>query len=179
MKTGMRTTELCTLRIEHIDFDTYHFQVLDSKKHAFCPYPLPLDIKTLELIKAFVGSRIEGFVFRQTQTWKYARADMPLSKQTVWTIIHNIGLAAGVEGLTPRHFREWFAAEWYYCTSERERDLPELQRFLRHKKPGTTLDYVNSMVFQENMDAAYRRRMDEVAGRFVGGCQKQKEMIKK
>jgi len=178
MKTGLRTTELCTLKIEHLDFDTYHFKVLDSKKHRFCPYPLALDVKTVELIRELIGNRVEGFVFRQSQSWKKVRADAPLTKQTVWTIIHNIGVALGIEGLTPRSFRQWFAAEWYYHADEEKRDLPELQRYLRHERPGTTLDYVNAMVFQEDVDAAYRRRMDEVAGRFVEGCHfKQKEVV--
>jgi integrase len=107
-------------------------------------------------------------------SWRKTKADQPLTKQTVWTIIHNIGKVAGIDGLTPRHFRQWFAAEWYYNASESERDLPELQRFLRHEKPGTTLDYVNSMVFQENMDAAYRRRMDEVAKPFTQNKKEEK-----
>jgi len=178
VKTGLRTSELCTLRIEHIDFNTYCFQVVDSKKHKFCPYPLPLDVETVELIKQFIADRVEGYVFTH-QTWGRARADKPLTKQTIWALVRRIGKAAGVEGLKPRHFREAFAAEWYYCASESERDLPELQRYLRHKKPGTTLDYVNSMVLQENVDAAYRRRLDPVAKSFASGClhKNKKEMV--
>jgi integrase len=55
MKIGLRTGEICSLRIEYINFEEKTFHVLDSKRKRL--YPLPLDALTLQLIQDLVGSR--------------------------------------------------------------------------------------------------------------------------
>jgi len=161
MKAGLRTNEICTLRIEKIDFESCNFEVLDSKKYCF--YPLPLDMKSVDLIRKLVAPRTEGYVFRQLTSWKEARADEPLHKVTVWVRVKNIGKAAGVEGFKPRILRDFFAAHWHYV---KKGNLETLRQIMRHESIEVTGHYVASMVFKEDIEQEYRANVDEVASRF-------------
>lgn len=152
MKIGLRTSELCTLRIEWIDFKNRGFQVLDSKKKRL--YPLPLDAVSLELIRELIGERREGYVFTRRGKGKYLYAGKPLSRIDVYHIIRRIGLDAGVQGLSPRLLRHYFAAEWAYI---KHGNLEILRRILRHKSLATTQYYLSRLVFWEDLQAEYER----------------------
>lgn len=160
MKIGLRTGELCTLRIENIDFQSRSFKVLDSKRKEF--YPLPLDPVTLELIQLLVGKRLEGYVFRQRQTWTQKRADEPLKDQSVWIRVRNIAQEAGVLGFNPRLLRHYFAADWH----EKKKSIYVLQQIMRHKSLASTQFYLARLVFFEDIQKVY----DEVTtGPFASG----------
>ena len=85
---GPRTSEVCSLRVENVDFETSHVRLLDSKKKQL--FELPLDIETVELLKLLIGDRREGYVFRQLTSWKNVKHEKPLTKQTIWVRIHRI-----------------------------------------------------------------------------------------
>jgi integrase len=158
LKTGMRTFETCTLRIEDVDFERCHFNVLDSK--SGCLVNVPLDLETVELLRLFIGERREGYVFNHSGTWNYARAEKPWTKGYVWQLVKRIGKQAGVEGLKPRTFRQYFAANWIY---KEKGSIVALQCILRHNSLRSTDCYVSKFVFQEDIEAEYRAHMDNVA----------------
>jgi len=156
MKIGLRTTEICTLCVEHIEFSACKFKVLDSKKKRF--YPLPLDVLTLQYIKDLVGDKHEGYVFiRQDST---AGSNSPLSRKAVWQIVREIGEAAGVKNLNPRVLRHYFAAHWVYVDRKPKQDL---QLFLRHTNPLTTELYLSRLRFAEDLDKIYHEKQSPFA----------------
>lgn len=150
MKIGLRTTEIGTLTIEDIDFESRSFEVLDSKKKRM--FPLPLDVLTLQFIKDLIGDKTEGPVFTR-ETWKM-RQNMPLTRGAVWHMIHKIGLEAGVQGFSPRLLRHYFAAHWIYVEHKSKQTL---QTILRHTNPLTTEFYLARLSFFEDMEKEYRR----------------------
>jgi hypothetical protein len=154
MKIGLRTGEICSLRVENIDFEDKTFHVLDSKRRRL--YPLPLDVLTLQLIQDLVGSRQEGYVFTRevySRSWSHVKKDMPLHVATIEKVVEKIGLAAGVEGLTPRLLRHFFAAEWH----RQGGSLELLRRILRHKSLAYTQFYLSRLVYFEDLQGEYQR----------------------
>ena len=149
MKIGLRTGEICTLRIENIDFESRVFQVLDSKRKKL--YPLPLDPVTLELIRLLIGKRLEGYVFRQRKTWTNKRADKPLHDCAVWVRVKTIAKEVGVDNFNPRILRHFFAAEWHRSN----KSLEVLRRILRQKNLGYTQFYLARLVYFEDVQKTY------------------------
>ena len=154
MKIGLRTGEICSLRVEDINFQERTFQVLDSKKKRL--YPLPLDAVTLQLIQDLVGSRREGYVFTRevySRSWSHVKAGLPLRVGTVEVRVKRIAEAAGVKGFTPRLLRHFFAAEWY----RRGGSLELLRRILRHKSLAYTQFYLSRLVYFEDLQGEYQK----------------------
>jgi site-specific recombinase XerC len=150
MTIGLRTGEIATLQIENINFETRSFQVLDSKKKVL--FPLPLDMLTLQLIKDLCGFRTHGYVFRQTQSWKYVKGDKPLTVQNIWYVIHKIAREAGVSNFNPRMLRHYFAAHWIY---DLHKSVPSLQYILRHESLESTQVYIGRLSFWEDVQREY------------------------
>jgi len=146
--SGLRTGEISTLEPKHIDFEHGTFYVFDSKQKTLCSYPIPLDMVTLQLLEDLLAGRREGYVFNRARSWKYCKANEPLSIQEIWYVIHKLGVEAGVEGLKPRHLREYFAYNWA-CVEEK--NLVTLQLILRHESLETTQIYIHKMYPWEKM----------------------------
>jgi len=155
MKIGLRTNEIRTLNIEDIDFTSFSFRVLDSKKKQF--YPLPLDGITLQLIKDLIGNRVEGNVFTREDNWKIRAQHKPLSRVAIWYLFHGIGLAAGVKDFNPRICRHWFACKWLEEMRKpgSTKTIVGLQRILRHKNIATTTFYLARLVFFEDIQEEF------------------------
>lgn len=155
MKIGLRTTEIRTLNIEDIDFQSRSFQVLDSKKKRM--FPLPLDVLTLQFIKDLIGARVEGNVFTREDSWKIARQNKPLSRTAVWYVVHGIGVKAGVEGFSPRTCRHYFACKWLeeMRKPSSKKTIVGLQRILRHNNIATTTFYTAQLTFEEDIADEY------------------------
>jgi len=156
MKIGLRISEITTLNIEDINFGDRSFQVLDSKKKRF--FPLPLDMITLQLIKDLIGEREEGTVFTRQDRWRIAKQHKPLSRVAAWYLFHSIGLAAGVEGFSPRICRHYFAAKWHEDMKKQgsKKTLEGLRRILRHTSLTTTTFYLQRLVFFEDIQEQYQ-----------------------
>jgi len=161
MKSGLRTGEICTLNIEDIDFELGELQVLDSKKKKFSP--VPTDVLTLQFIKDLIVDRTEGPVFTREDNWKIRLQHKPLSRVAVWYLIHGIGLAAGVKGVSPRLLRHYFVASLMYPKPDEQGNRPEpasietVRRMLRHTNLATTTFYVARFVFPEDIKRDYDR----------------------
>jgi hypothetical protein len=159
MKIGLRTGEICTLRIENIDFESRSFQIVDSK--SLKVYPLPLDPVSLQLLKDLIGNRSEGYVFTQKGSWKNAKAGQPLTVSTVWIQVKKIAEAASVQGFNLRMLRHYFAADW----TMHNKNLEVLRRILRHKSLAYTQIYLSRLVFWEDVQREYESVQD---GPFTG-----------
>lgn len=155
MKIGLRTSEICTLTIEDIDFESRSFQVLDSKKKRF--FPLPLDVLTLQYIKDLIGSRGEGNVFVREDNLKIARLKKPLSRTAIWYLFHGIGVKAGVQDFSPRMCRHYFATKWFIVE---KKSIEGLRRILRHKNLATTTMYLARLVFFEDIQKEYQHTQE-------------------
>jgi integrase len=154
MKIGLRTGEICSLRVENINFEDKTFYVLDSKRKRL--YPLPLDVLTLQLIQDLIGPRREGYVFTRevySRSWSHKKSGQPLHIGTVENVVEKIGEAAGVEKLTPRLLRHFFAAEWH----RQGGSLELLRRILRHKSLAYTQFYLSRLVYFEDLQGEYQR----------------------
>jgi hypothetical protein len=150
MKIGLRTGEIATLKIENIDFEDRTFQVLDSKKLTL--FPLPLDVLTLQLIQDLVGKRREGYVFGHVGSWTHVKAEQPLSRVEIWQIIHDTAQKAGVEGVSPRLLRHYFACHWIYVE---RKSVVTLQRLMRHSDLSVTFFYTRALSFFEDDQDEY------------------------
>lgn len=149
MKIGLRTGEICTFRIEKIDFTNRMFLVLDSKKYK--EYPLPLDMVTLQFIKDLVGKRTDGYVFTH-KSWGRKRAGKRLLDQTIEAVVENIAEATGVKNFSPRILRHFFAAEWHYI---QHKSIELLRRILRHKNLAYTQFYLSRLIFWEDLQREF------------------------
>jgi integrase len=152
MKIGLRTGEICGLRVENINFDDKTFYVLDSKRKHL--YPLPLDVLTLQLIRDLIGPRQEGYVFTRevySRSWSHTKGDKPLHDATVEKRLQKIAEAAGVKGFTPRLLRHYFAVTWLKAG----KNLELLRRILRHKSLAYTQFYLSRLVYFEDLKAEY------------------------
>jgi len=154
MKIGLRTGEICSLKIENINFQDKTFHVLDSKRKRL--YPLPLDALTLQLIQDLIGPRQEGYVFTRevySRSWSHKKAEKPLHVTTVLVTVKRIALKVGVEGFTPRLLRHYFAAEWH----KQGGSLELLRRILRHKSLAYTQFYLSRLVYFEDLKGEYEK----------------------
>jgi hypothetical protein len=164
LKVGLRTGEICSLRIEDIDFCNHAFSVTDSKRKR--AYPLPLDPISLQLIQDLVGQRLTGYVFTQKASWKNARAGKRLTDSTVWIRVKRIAEAAGVNRFNPRLLRHFFAADW----NLQKKNIEVLRRILRHKSLAYTQFYLARLMFWEDVQREYESVQD---GPFVGDVKSQ------
>jgi integrase len=152
MKVGLRTGEICSLRVENINFEDKTFYVVDSKRKKL--YPLPLDVLTLQLIQDLIGPRREGYVFTRevySRSWSHAKTGKPLCVATVEARLKKIAEATGVKGFTPRLLRHYFAVEWLRAG----KNLELLRQILRHKSLAYTQFYLSRLVYFEDLQSEY------------------------
>lgn len=135
--TGMRVTELISLKVEDINFQLGYVVCKDSTKERIIPFGIPA--------KNALGRYME-----------YARMDMikndaedtlfvncsgkPLSRQGFWKIIKRYGEQAGIDGkITPHTIRHSFALHLV----ENGANLYAVQEMLGHSTVSTTQVYAD------------------------------------
>lgn len=124
--TGMRVSEVCGMKIEHIDYNEETIRVRGKGgkiRVVFC------DFDTLNMIRKHVGERKTGFVFE-------GRGGAALSPRTVQ---HVFNLYAP-EGITPHKIRHSYASELY----RRSHNIRVVQENLGHTSIKTTEIYVHT-----------------------------------
>ncbi|MDU9376996.1 Tyrosine recombinase XerC [Methanocorpusculaceae archaeon Sp1] len=124
--TGMRVSELCGLRAEHINFNEQTIRVRGKGgkiRIVFC------DPDTLAMIKDHLDERVEGPVF-------LGNRGAAISPRTVQHIFNLYAPA----GITPHKIRHSYASELY----KRSHNLRVVQENLGHNSIQTTEIYIHT-----------------------------------
>lgn len=124
--TGVRVSELCSIRVEDIDFEEQTIRVKgkgDKIRTVF------VDEETLQKIGEFIGNTIEGPLFAGQQ-------GNPLSPRTVQHLFRQHAPA----GITPHKIRHSYASELY----RRSKNLRVVQENLGHSSIKTTEIYLHT-----------------------------------
>jgi len=129
-------------------------------------FTVPLNTQVAKHAEEVLGPRSNGLVL-QSRSNRQQDPEKPLSTVAVWYIWQKwAGVKSKLLGsnISPVVGRRFFAAEWYYSQGL---SLVTLQRILRHTHFETTVRYVQSLVFHEDVKRDYDRfqlgLMQEVA----------------
>lgn len=131
VKTGMRISELCNLRIENIDFNDNMFKIVQGKgsKDRYGLMPPSLVIKIIN----YIGNRKQGFVFLNNRGNKYLSRSIQL-------YMADIKQRTGInKNLTPHTLRHVFAS----FLSKNGVDIRKIQQLLGHENISTTEIYTH------------------------------------
>jgi len=161
---GFREEELRTWRAEYIRWQEGETQVLDARRHTL--ETVPLNTLAARHAETVLHGRGGGLVLRRR---RHTSLDpgRPISRTAFWFTWAKWTVKAGLPNaseISPLVGRRFFAAEWYYGQGL---SLVTLQRILRHACYETTIRYVRSLVFFEDVKRDYDRfqlkLMQEVA----------------
>jgi len=131
---ALRVSEVLGLRLEDIDFEGRVIKVCHAVTSSGMPKEykerlVPVDEKTLVLIKEYVGDRVQGRIFN-------------LSIRRVQSMIKQRARRAGIPNwrqITPHKLRHSFATHYYQQT----KDLLGLQKMLGHSSVAATEIYAH------------------------------------
>jgi integrase/recombinase XerD len=133
--SGLRVSEACMLRIEHIDFDSERFLVYQGKgsKDRY----LPIAARMQRELRDWVGERTSGWMFPAERIRK---GPGHVSIRHVEQIIPAIGELAGIpRRITPHKLRHSFAC---LCLATGA-TIREVQDLLGHSDMKTTAIYLH------------------------------------
>jgi len=146
LSSGIRVSELTSMKIEDIDFQNLTVKVVEGKGNKErMTYTTPLAAKH---IKDYLQARSEDgeYLF-------YNRAHEPLNSGGVRYILNALAERAGVKHVHPHRFRRTFATN----LAKRGMDIQDIQALLGHKKIETTLKYV--CLDTQKVQASYKKYM--------------------
>jgi integrase/recombinase XerD len=131
-RTGMRVSELISLKVSDILWKERIIIVKTLKKKGHQERRIPIDQKTLDLLKKYLEERKNK-----------SNLIFPFTRQWVFNLIRKIGKKAGItkvgeKKLHPHHLRHSFAI---FCI-KRGMDLRKLQMILGHASISTTAHYL-------------------------------------
>lgn len=131
-RTGMRVSELLSLRVEDIIWDERVLVVKTLKRRGERKRRIPIDEKTLEYLRKYLEEKKikKGKIFPYTRQW-------------VFNLVRKIGKKAGIvkvgeKKIHPHHLRHSFAI---FCV-KKGMDLRKLQMILGHASISTTAHYL-------------------------------------
>lgn len=134
---GLRNSEICKLQVEHIDFKRRVLTVREGKgkRDRACPIPS----KMFGPLRAWVGGRLEGYVFPSPRGGR-------LSTRAVQLLVKRMALKAGLHGATeprryrPHGFRHAYASRLLNTGA----NIREVQELLGHSSLNSTMQYVHA-----------------------------------
>lgn len=131
--TGMRVTELATLKIEDIDFEDGWIRIFGKgRKERF----VPISKKILRQITKYADSRnlkTNNFLFTKNN-------GSPITREAIWKIVKKYSLMAGIsKKVAPHTLRHTFATHLL----ENGADLRTIQELLGHSNIDTTQIYTH------------------------------------
>lgn len=131
--TGLRISEACNLKIEHLDLDARELRVIEGKGSK--DRNLPLAKKLVKVLRKWLAGRMSGYVFPSPKN-----PDRPLSPRTIQKMVQETRPASGVnKAVTPHKFRHAMATR----ALETGTDLREIQALLGHSSPSVTAIYAH------------------------------------
>lgn len=144
VSTGVRVSELASMKIEDINLDTLAVHVIHGKgAKERMTYTTAVAAKHLI---SYLKNRNE-----ENPALFCNKNHEPIEPGGIRFILNTIAQRAGVENVHPHRFRRTFATN----LSRRGMELQEIQKLLGHSDINTTLVYVNTD--DSKVQASYRR----------------------
>ena len=141
-RCGLRVSELCSLRIEDIDFEEGTLMVRGGKGGK--DRMVPVDDQTLDMIEHYIGDDTHGILFMS------ARGG-PLSTRQIERLVRDYGRKAGInQDVHPHMLRHTFAVQCLKAGM----NLRTVQKMLGHSSLTTTQIYLD--VTGEDIKEDYR-----------------------
>ncbi|MCR5737321.1 MAG: site-specific tyrosine recombinase XerD [Eubacterium sp.] len=135
--TGMRVTELITLRVDDINIKLEYIICRDRKKERFIPFGTEAKSALVEYLEngrnALIGENTESDILFPNCSGEV------MSRQGFWKLLKSYGKKAGISSeITPHTLRHSFAAHLV----ENGADLRAVQEMLGHSDISTTQIYM-------------------------------------
>jgi len=131
--TGLRVSELCNLRIEHLDFIEKRLLVYQGKGAK--DRMIPLSRKLIDPLRHWIAGRTHGLVFPSKRT------KGPICPRTVQYMIKKAGAKAGIQKwVKPHACRHSFATQ---LLSKAGANIRQVQTLMGHASIGTTEIYTH------------------------------------
>lgn len=152
--TGLRVSEVCSLKVGDIDFSRQEFMVMGKGHKERKAYIS--DVACYHL-KAYLKWRIknEGIKWEESKNNPlFVSAKKPhkaLSKNGIEYLCRELGKIAGIANVHPHRFRRTFATDML----NRGMKIEELAKLMGHTKIETTMIYCS--ILQENIKSAYHK----------------------
>jgi integrase/recombinase XerD len=132
--SGLRVSELISLRLEDISFDAGFLRVIGkgSKERI-----VPLHMRALEKLKRYVGVERPQILRKKNSPYLFVtRRGGPMTRQRFWQTMKKLGKKTGLD-ISPHTIRHSFATHLL----EGGADLRSLQKLLGHADISTTQIY--------------------------------------
>ncbi|MCR5626194.1 MAG: site-specific tyrosine recombinase XerD [Lachnospiraceae bacterium] len=135
--TGMRVTELISLKVQDVNLTMSYIDCHDANKDRVIPFGVEA---RLALMNYLANSR-EAMVEDKTEQALFVNCSgVPMSRQGFWKLIKYYAKKAGIkDDITPHTLRHSFAAHLV----ENGADLRSVQEMLGHSDISTTQIYAN------------------------------------
>jgi len=160
---ALRTAEVATVKIEHIDLERGDLQVYDSKKKRLIT--VPLDYTVAKHIAIYVGKTgiKEGFLLKRGRGRRRVGRMTNEAIQYIWNRWCD---ACGIPRMSPRYGRAYFAVEWHIV---RRKSLIGLMDVLRHSSLLATQKYLSKIRCYEDVKSEFYEGMRP---RFLSKCER-------
>ena len=132
--SGLRVSELISLRLEDISFDAGFLRVIGkgSKERI-----VPLHMRALERLKRFISLERPEILRKRNSSYLFiTRRGGPMTRQRFWQTMKKLGKRTGLD-ISPHTMRHSFATHLL----EGGADLRSLQKLLGHADISTTQVY--------------------------------------
>lgn len=137
---GLRVSELTTLRVENIDFNSSQVRVTGKRQKTRL---VPMPIQTAEKVKLYIEEVRPVLMKKPISEVFCSRTGGVLSRQAVYSLIEAIARSNGIQGkVGPHTFRHSYAVHLL----EGGADLRAVQELLGHESLGTTQIYTELQI---------------------------------
>jgi integrase/recombinase XerD len=135
--TGMRVSELVSLKVQDIHMDEDYIICADRNKERV----IPLNHESKSALETYFEKSRDIFVAEKNTDLLFTNCKGgSMSRQGFWKVLKRYAHAAGITGdITPHSFRHSFAAHMV----ERGVDLRDVQEMMGHSDIATTQRYLN------------------------------------
>ena len=135
--TGIRVSELISLKLTDVNFDTGYITCVDSHKERM----IPMTPVAKDALVRYIRDGRPQLVKDENSIWLFTNCSGDaMSRQGFWKLIKSYGKRAGIESeITPHMLRHSFAAH-LGCSGA---DLKSVQEILGHSDISTTQMYAH------------------------------------
>ena len=135
--TGIRVSELISLKLTDVNFDTGYITCVDSHKERV----IPMTPVAKDTLVRYINDGRSQLVKDENSVWLFTNCSgEAMSRQGFWKLIKSYGKRAGIEAeITPHMLRHSFAAH-LVCSGA---DLKSVQEILGHSDISTTQVYAH------------------------------------